>query len=173
MAGTAARIPPDPPTSGEKGGSKGATKVSKGSQEKEVSDESFKATSWTAINDFSRDQQLKLAKLLAGSLGATLSFPNAKEASLRRELTKVAQKASAKSGQQQTQAAKPENAALKGSAVEKSLREAQKKLQAKKLELGLPKDSEDSRLSEEIKAVKTANDAFQRKKEEILKTLRN
>jgi hypothetical protein len=156
--------PPTPPTGKEK------SKATKESSKEGVPQTQFWRTTSEVLDDFNRDQQFRLAKLLAGSLGATISFPNAREAQLRNELVKAtSQKASTiiKSAP-----AKPENAAMKGSPQEKTLREAQKNLRAKRVELGLSKESDDPRLEDLIRAVKAANDAFQKKKSEVTELLR-
>jgi len=134
---------------------------------KGVPSEAYWAIAQITSDIMDREQQLKLSRTLAGLNGASVAFPGARESAVRNEMVKLAQK-----GQKSMQKAqaKPENIAMRGSAEEKSLHEAQKALREKRIALGLAKnDSTDARLSAEIAAVKKANADFQTKKATVKK----
>lgn len=129
-----------------------------------VSKEDFYNVVEIVGESFSRDQQVKIGKLIAGMVSAQLIFPNAKESLLRKEIAK-ASTSNANKGAQPT--VKPENRAMRGSPEEITLRKAQKALRDKRVELGLEKASVDNRLADLIAAVKLANDNFQMKKSAV------
>jgi len=128
----------------------------------EVSSEDFFHVVEIVTEKFSRDQQLRLVKMISGLNGATVSFPGAREGALRKELVKATQLGT-KPGTNVK--AKAENVAMKGSMEEKSLHTAQAALRAERLRLGLAKnDSTSPDLESFVSAVKAANAAFQAKK---------
>lgn len=130
-----------------------------------VTESTFWAIAQTALDSMSRQQQLQLAKMIAGANGAVLSFPNARESALRKEMVKRTQLGPKPVQRAQ---AKPENIAMKGSMEEITLHRAQKALREKRLVLNLAKnDTSDPQIAAEIKAVKDANAAFQAKKQAI------
>jgi len=113
---------------------------------------------------FNRDQKVELAKAIAGSIGAVITFPNAREGVLRKENQELA-KTLGKNSTKSRPSAKPENAKMKGAPEEKSLHEAQSNLRAKRLELGLAKsDTTNIALKTQIEALNKAKAAFEAKK---------
>jgi hypothetical protein len=161
-------IKPSRPTEVGKG------KTQKGGKSSEVNRDVFWFILGKVTDEFSRDQKVELAKMIAGQLGAILSFPAAHEAQLRREVVRAAvdgAKTTVQQGPRQ-KAKKPLNAAIKATVEEKNLTAAQTALRDKRKELGLAKDDhQDPRLAELSNALDKAKALHKAKTEELRKTL--
>jgi len=147
--------PPSPPKE-----QNGAKKGGKQSQtDTALSEDEFWLTVRTISTKASREQQLELARLISGLLGANVSFPSARE---NRLLQEVKAASSAKQNNPKgPRAKKPENAALKNSAEYKEFVSAEKALREAKAKLSIPKnDKSDPRVKQEAEAFENARTKF-------------
>jgi len=126
---------------------------------------------WGNFNWFmenaSRDQKVQQARLIAGDLGAVLTFPNAREGLLRRENMELSERLGKVSKPVQV-SVKPNP--MKNTQEEQKLHAAQAAIRTKRLELGLAKDAKDDpRLATLVTELKAAKEAFDTKKSSLSK----
>jgi hypothetical protein len=137
-------MPPPKTPAGLRGGKKDVASLTGQS----LSDDEYWLTVRNITDKASREQQLQLARMVCGLLGANVSFPGARENRLLQEV-----KAAASVKQKNptgSRAKKPENAALKSSAEYKEFASAEKALREAKAKLSIAKnDKLDPRVQQE------------------------
>lgn len=182
--------PPAPPTAApdqrqtqsDPGVQKDKGKPKTKPQDDKVSDEEFHHFLVASTIRLDRDRQLVLAKALAGVVGGHLSFPEAREDRVRKELReqfagktsgpktdspkekKVQEKKEQKAKGSAKQTPTKLNAALRQTDEHKQLVSAQEALRAKRVELGVSKGTSDPRLEELVgKLEKAKADLFEKR----------
>lgn len=146
--------PPQPPTE-QKGGKKDVTSQTGQS----LSDDEYWLTVRNITQKASREQQLTLARMVCGLLGATVSFPAARENRLLQEV-KAASSATQKNPTG-PRAKKPENAVMKSSPEYKEFVSAEKALREAKAKLSIAKnDKSDPRVQQEAKRFEEARTKY-------------
>lgn len=163
--------------------SKGPTVKNKGE------DSVFNQVLVVALTSFTRDQQLTLAKTLAGALGGHLTFPEARDNRMRGELLELITGGNHHSGQPQkgkvrqtgkpggekkekkqkgTNPAKQGSRELRSSPESKHLAECQKALRDERVRLGIPKGNQsDPRLDGFIAELNKAKEAFYKVRDQV------
>jgi len=125
----------------------------------ELTDDEYWLTVKQVTEEASREQQLKLAKMLCGLLGANVSFPSVRENRLMKEIKKASP--SKKEAPDGVKAKKPENAQLKSSAEFKEFEDAERALRAIKTKFSIAKsDKTDPRVQQEAKRFEEAKKKF-------------
>jgi len=126
---------------------------------KSLSDDEFWLTARNITEKASREQQLTLARMVCGLLGANVSFPAARENRLLKEVK--AASSVTQSTPKGPRAKKPENAALKNSAEYKEFVTAERELREAKAKLSIAKsDKTDPRVLKEAKRFEEARTKF-------------
>lgn len=145
-------------TNGEtKGKSKTANPDSKSADE--LNSDEYWQTVKLVTEKASREQQLKLAKMLCGLLGANVSFPSVRENRLMKEIAKASP--SKKEAPTGVKAKKPENAQLKASDEYKEFVKAENALRAAKTKFSIAKsDKTDLRVQQEANDFEEAKKKF-------------
>lgn len=169
-------------TTGPKGPAGSAAKPVQPARPKDVATgtSSYDQVLVLALTRFNRDQQLMLAKTLAGVLGGHLTFPEARENRVRNELLEIAlgskgtaskpagkpSKVTSKAGEKKSKIkaknpTKPGSKELRSSPEAKRLADCQKAIRDKRVELGIPKGTQgDPRLQDLTERLEQAKKAY-------------